>query len=306
MSDAYPDLSLHIGSLVLPNPVMTASGTFGYGLEYAEICDISRLGAIVIKAATVGPRMGNRPPRIVETAAGMLNAIGLQNPGVDLVIAEKLPELATHGVPIIANLAGECVEEYVVLADKFTACGHVAALELNISCPNVEGGMAFGVCPEMTAELVGSVRAVTDLPLITKLSPNVTDITEIAVAAVTAGSDALSMINTLLGMSIDIRRRRPLLGNATGGLSGPAIRPVAVRCVWQVYEVVDVPIIGSGGIMCVEDALEFIMAGASAVAIGTANFVNPLAGTEILDGLLAYCQSNGIEDMSEILGVAHG
>ncbi len=306
MSGNRPDLSVSIGDLRLKNPVMTASGTFGYGVEYAELFDISKLGAVVIKAATVRPRVGNAPPRVVETAAGMLNAIGLENPGAEAIIAEKLPELAEYGVPIIANLAGESVDEYVRLAEMFSACEHVDALELNVSCPNVESGMAFGTCPELTAELVAQVREATRLPLITKLSPNVTDIVEIAKSAAGAGSDALSIINTLLGMSIDVERRRPLLGNLTGGLSGPAIKPVAVRCVWQVYEQVEAPIIGMGGIMDTDDALEFIMAGASAIAVGTATFTNPTASIEIVEGLESYMADHNIANIRQLVGMAHG
>lgn len=305
MSAERPDMSVQIGSLKLRNPVMTASGTFGYGLEYAELVDLERLGAIVIKAVTVEPRVGNRPPRIAETAAGMLNAIGLQNPGVDEVIAEKLPELAHHDVPIIANLAGESVAEYVELAEKLSGCGHVAALELNISCPNVAHGMMFGTSGELTGELVGAVRQVTDLPLITKLSPNVTDIVSVAVAAVEAGSDALSLVNTLLGMSIDVARRRPMVGNTTAGLSGSAIKPVALRCVWQVYEAVRVPLVGMGGIMDSQDALQFIMAGANAVAVGTASFVNPAAAVEIITGLEQYCAEQNVPEIASLVGVAH-
>jgi len=305
VSSSSPDLSVSIGGLKLKNPVMAASGTFGYGVEYAELFDIGALGAIVIKAVTLRSREGNRPPRVVETPAGMLNAIGLQNPGADAVIAEKLPELAKHDVPIIVNLSGEAIDEYVELAEKFTECGLADALELNVSCPNVKHGMVFGTCPELTGELVRAVRRATDLPLITKLSPNVTDITEIAVSAVEAGSDALSAINTLLGMSIDVQRRRPLLGNVTGGLSGPAIKPVALRCVWQVYEAVEVPVIGMGGIMDTSDALEFIMAGASAVGVGTAHFVNPTVSVEIVEGLQRYCGEHGLASISDLIGVAH-
>ena len=306
MSGSRPDLSVSIGDLRLKNPVMTASGTFGYGVEYAEFFDIGKLGAVVIKAATLQPRVGNPPPRVAETAAGMLNAIGLENPGAEAIIAEKLPALAEYDVPIVVNLAGESVDEYVQLAEMFSACEHVDALELNISCPNVKDGMAFGTSPELTAELVAQVREVTRLPLITKLSPNVTDITEIAVAAVDAGSDALSVINTLVGMSIDVERRQPLLGNVTGGLSGPAIKPVAVRCVWQVYEEVEVPIIGMGGIMDTDDALEFIMAGASAVAVGTATFTNPTTSMEIVAGLQVYLSEHDVPDVKSLVGVAHG
>ncbi|MFP3903017.1 MAG: dihydroorotate dehydrogenase [Armatimonadota bacterium] len=298
-------MQVRIGDLVLKNPVITASGTFGYGLEFDEFMDLSSLGAVTIKSVSLEPRQGNRPPRLVETASGMLNAIGLQNPGVQAVIDEKLPELAAHGMPVIVNLVGESIDEYVQLAERLSACAEVSALELNISCPNVGDGMYFSTSADMTAQLVSAVREVTDLPLITKLSPNVTDIAQIAVAAQDAGSDALSLINTLVGMSIDIETQRPHLGNITGGLSGPAIKPVALRCVWEVYEAVEVPLVGMGGIMSTDDAVEFMLAGATAIAVGTANFVNPATSADIVRGLQKYAADRGLSKISELTGAAH-
>ncbi len=307
MSATVPDLSVEIAGLTLRNPVMPASGTFGWGTEYADLLELSSLGAVVVKATTLLPRPGNAPPRIVETPAGMLNAIGLQNPGVDVVVREKLPPLADCGAPVIVNIAGETVDDYVAVAKRLGASPVVSALEINASCPNTErGGMQFGLEPGPLAELVSAVRAVTSLPLITKLSPNVTDIVPLARAAVEAGTDALSLINTLLGMAIDTDRRRPKLGNVTGGLSGPAIRPVAVRMVWQVAAAgLGVPLIGMGGIMSANDALEFILAGATAVAIGTATFVTPDTCRQVIEGLAAYCVRNGVRSIREIVGAAH-
>ncbi len=299
------DLSVDIAGLHLPNPVLAASGTFGFGEEYAELIDISCLGGICTKALSLRPRAGNPPPRVGETPAGMLNAIGWQNPGIEVFLEEKLPRLQQFGVPIIVNLAGETLQEYVELATRLTDAPGISALELNISCPNVErGGMHFGLDPDLTEQLVGAVRQATDHVLITKLSPNVGDITAIAQAAVAGGSDALSLINTLVGMAIDIEQRRPLLGNVTGGLSGPAIRPIAVRMTWQVARAVDVPIIGMGGIMTAEDALEFIMAGATAVGVGTASFVDPNAALRVIDGLREHCQQHQITRITEIVGAA--
>ena len=300
------DLSVELCGLRLRNPVMVASGTFGYGTEYADLVDVSSLGALVTKAVTLEPREGNPPPRICETPAGMLNAIGLQNPGVEVFLAEKLPALREFGVPIIVNVAGRDVADYVAVARRLAEAEGVAALELNVSCPNVKaGGLHCGVRPELTAELVAAVRAACPLPLITKLSPNVTDIVAIAQAAVEAGSDAVSLINTLLGMAIDVERQAPVLANLSGGLSGPAIRPVAVRMVWEVARAVSVPILGMGGIMTARDALEFVLAGATAVAIGTANFVNPDTVAEVLKGLEDYCRRHQIERISDLIGAAH-
>ena len=307
MSSAQPDLSVTIAGLKLQNPVLTASGTFGWGVEYADLVDLSRLGAVVVKATTLHPRAGNPPPRVTETPAGMLNAIGLQNPGVGVVLREKLPALAEIGVPVIVNIAGETLEEYAEVAARLGESPVVSAIEINASCPNTErGGMQFGLEPGTLSELVRAVRAATALPLITKLSPNVSDIVPLARAAVDAGSDALSLVNTLLGMAIDVERRRPKLGNITGGLSGPAIRPVAVRMVWQVAAAdLGVPIIGMGGIMSASDALEFILAGASAVAVGTGTFVNPDTCRHVVDGLTHYCRRHGAAAVSDLVGTAH-
>lgn len=286
--------------------MLVASGTFGFGEEYAELVDISQLGGICTKAVTLAPRAGNPQPRIWETPAGMLNAIGWQNPGLKVFLEEKLPALRQYGVPIIVNLAGETVEEYVQLAARLDGIAGISALELNISCPNVSrGGLQFGVDADLTEGVVRAVRQATDHVLITKLSPNVTDITTLAQAAVAGGSDALSLINTLVGMAIDVERRRPALANVTGGLSGPAIRPVAVRMTWQVAEAVDVPIIGMGGIVTSDDALQFIMAGASAVAVGTANFVDPMAAVSVIKGLVEYCHRHNVATITDLVGAAH-
>ena len=295
--------AVKIGRLTLRNPIVTGSGTFGFGPEMANIVDLAKLGAVVVKSTSREPRRGNPTPRIVETPAGILNAIGLQNSGVDNFIAEKLPFLRNYDVPIIVNLVGTGVADYVYLAEKLTAAGGVHGLEINISCPNVSHGCDFAVDPVLTAELIREVRKVTDLTLITKLSPNVTDMVPIARAAVDAGSDALSLINTLIGTSIDIRKRKFRLANITGGLSGPAVKPVALRCVWQVHRALpNVPLIGMGGIMSATDAIEFLLAGATAVAVGTATFVNPTASTDIVAGLEKYLVENGIADVNELVG----
>ncbi len=297
------NLQADLAGIEMKNPVMVASGTFGYGEEYSQFMDLKQLGAIVTKSITLLPRAGNRPPRIIETPAGMLNAIGLQNVGIERFISEKMPFLREAGVPVIASISGEEVSEYVELAASLSDVGGIAGLELNISCPNVaKGGMMFGADPRVTNDLVSAARRATGLPLIAKLSPNVTSIVEIAAAAEEAGADAISLINTLLGMTIDIHTRQPKLANITGGRSGPAIRPVAVRMVWQVAEAVDIPVIGMGGIMTVEDALEFIIAGAKAVALGTANFVNPLAALEIISGIEDFMIRNDIWDVSDLVG----
>jgi dihydroorotate dehydrogenase (NAD+) catalytic subunit len=303
---AQTDLSVNLAGLSLQNPVLTASGTFGWGTEYEDLLDLSGLGAIVVKATTLHLRPGNPPPRVTETPAGMLNAIGLQNPGVAAVIAEKLPPLQHYETPIIVNIAGDSVADYAEVARRLTESGLCSALEINASCPNCEqGGMLFGLEPGALAELVRAVRGATDLPLITKLSPNVTDIVSLAAAAVEAGSDALSLINTLVGIAIDVEQRRPKLGNTTGGLSGPAIRPVAVRMVWQVAAAkLGVPIIGMGGIMTARDAMEFILAGANAVAIGTGTFVTPETCIEVVAGLDEYCARHGVARLQELVGAA--
>jgi len=303
MSATQPDLSVELAGLKLANPVMCASGTFGYATEYAPYMDCSRLGAIVTKAVTVEPRAGNAPPRVRETPAGMLNSIGLQNPGLQAFVEEKLPDLREFGVPIIVNISGRQVKEFVRLAERLSEAEGVSAVEVNISCPNVEHeGVYFGTDAELTGGLVNAVADASELPVIVKLSPNVTDITEIARAAAEAGADALSLINTLLGMSIDVEARRPHLGNVTGGLSGPAIRPVAVRMTYEVAQAVNVPLIGMGGIMTAHDALEFILAGATAVAVGTANFVEPASTVQVIEGLEQYCRRHSVAHIAELVG----
>jgi len=298
--------AVNLGGVIMKNPVATASGTFGFGFEYQPYVELQRLGAINVKGTTLAPRAGNPTPRVAETPAGMLNAIGLQNPGVDRVAGEIMPKLAQLGVPVIVNIAGDTVEDYALVAEKLNGVPGVSGLEINISCPNVKkGGIQFGSDPRSAAEVTRAVKSATSLPVIVKLSPNVTDIAAVARAVAEAGADALSMINTLLGMVIDVERRKPLLGNVTGGLSGPAIRPVAVRAVWQVYKEVQLPILGMGGIMNARDALEFIMAGATAVAVGTANFVNPRATVEIIEGIEEYMRQNGFNDIKKLVGIAH-
>jgi dihydroorotate dehydrogenase (NAD+) catalytic subunit len=299
--------AVELAGIKLKNPVLTASGTFGYGHEYARFFDLSRLGALVVKTLTLEPRKGNPPPRITETPCGMLNAVGLENPGAERFIREILPGLKQYPVPLIVSIAGCSVEEYATMARLMTSAGSIDALEVNISCPNVKaGGIAFGTVPEMAAEVIRVVRLNTDLPIIAKLTPNVTDIAGIAVVVVEAGADAVSLINTVTGMVIDIERRRPVLANQVGGLSGPAIRPIAIRAVWQVYRAVKVPIIGMGGIMEARDAIEFMLAGARAVAVGTANLVNPLAADNVVRGIEEYLASHGISDVNELVGAAHG
>jgi dihydroorotate dehydrogenase (NAD+) catalytic subunit len=299
-------LAVNVGGINMKNPVTTASGTFGYGAEYASYVDINVLGALVVKGTTLLPRHGNPTPRIVETPAGILNAIGLQNPGVEALVTKAMPYLRDYDVPVIVNIAGDTVEDYARLAARLNQVKGVAGLEVNISCPNVKkGGLQFGSDPDSAAEVTRAVKASTSLPVIVKLSPNVTSIAGVAEKVAAAGADALSLINTLLGMSIDIHRRKPVLGNVMGGLSGPAVRPVAVRAVWQVYRAVSLPIIGMGGITTTEDALEFILAGATAVAVGTANFINPRATVDIIEGLEKYLTANGIADINELVGAAH-
>lgn len=282
---------------------MTASGTFGYGEEYAPYVDLSRLGAIVVKGLSLKPRMGNPPPRIVETPCGMLNAVGLQNVGVNAFIREKLPFLTQFDLPVIANIFGESVEEYVKVAEILSQASGVHALEVNISCPNVKkGGIAFGANPDMAADVTRRVKASTDLPVIVKLTPNVTDIAEIAESVEAAGADAISLINTITGMSVDIERRVPHLRNITGGLSGPAIKPVALRMVWQVIQRVSVPVIGLGGIMTARDALEFLIVGARAVQVGTAHFIHPHAAIDILEGIEDYLEQHQFDDINQLIG----
>ncbi|MBI5638821.1 MAG: dihydroorotate dehydrogenase [Nitrospirae bacterium] len=300
------NLEVKIGKLILKNPVMTASGTFGYGQEYAEFIDLNRLGAVVVKGLSLLPKVGNPPPRIIETPAGMLNAIGLQNIGIEKFISEKVPFLLGFDTSVIVNFFGDSVEEYVKAAGRLSSVDGIHGLEMNISCPNKQAGWCiFGTDPKVTSQVVGAVRRETDLPLIVKLSPNVTDISLMARVAEEAGADALSLINTLTGMVIDIKKRRPVLGNLTGGLSGPAIRPVAVRMVYEVYKAVKIPIIGMGGIMSAGDALEFMIAGATAVAVGTANFIKPSSTVEILDGIVSYMEAEKLEEISSLTGAAH-
>jgi len=295
----------HPSGLKLKNPVLAASGTFGYGTEYARLIDVNRLGAVVSKAITLRPREGNPQPRIAETPSGMLNAIGLQNVGLKAAVREKAPIWASWSVPVIANVAGFSVDEYVRVVEVLSETPGVAAIELNISCPNVASeGETFGLSCASAALVTHEVRAVCDVPLLVKLSPNVTDIVEIARAVVEAGADALTLINTIPGMVIDVRRRQPYLANLTGGLSGPAIRPIAVRMVWQVAQAVDVPIIGVGGVTSADDALQFIMAGASAVQVGTGTFVNPGAMLDIVDGLKKFLENESIKDVNELVGIA--
>jgi dihydroorotate dehydrogenase (NAD+) catalytic subunit len=295
----------HPSGLTWRNPIAAAAGTFGYGVEYGRIVDLQRLGAIFSKGTTLRPRRGAPPPRVVETPAGMLNAVGLQNPGVDAVVREKTPIWERWEVPVIVNVAGEAIDDYVGVAAALDGAPGVAGIELNISCPNqAAGGMIFGCDPGMAAEVTREVRATCTLPLIVKLTPNVADIRPIAAAVEEAGADALTLVNTLLGMAIDIGGRRPYLGNVTGGLSGPAIKPVAVRMVYQAAQTVSIPIVGAGGVLQVGDALEFLMAGATAVQVGTATFADPTALTTILDCLVDWMAREGVRDIHEIIGAA--
>lgn len=299
-------LLVRIGGVELKNPLLTASGTFGFAQEYNELFDVSLLGGIVVKGLTLKPREGNAPPRVVETPSGLLNAIGLQNPGIESFVAKELPVLRRIKTKVIANIAGSTLEEFAEIARILDDEDGITALELNISCPNVkQGGMAFGVHPKSAAEVTEIVKKNTTLPVWVKLSPNVTDIKEIAKTVEAAGADALTLINTLLGMAIDLKKRRPVLGNIFGGLSGPAVKPVALRMVWQVYEAVKIPIIGMGGISSARDVLEFIMAGASAVAMGTGLFADPLSPPEILHDLEQFVIDEDIKHITDLTGVAH-
>jgi dihydroorotate dehydrogenase (NAD+) catalytic subunit len=297
------DLSVRIGSLTLKNPLIAASGCFGYGTEYADVIDLSSLGGVAVKGLFLAEREGHPPPRIVETPAGMLNAIGLQGIGVHRFIAEKMPELRARGAVVIVNICGTTLQEYVEISRILSDVEGVAALELNISCPNIkEGGITFGCSLQGTSEVVSAVRAVTRLPVIPKLTPNVTDVSSIAKAAEEAGADAVSLVNTFLAMAIDIETRRPRLSNIVGGLSGPAIRPIAVRMVYECRQRIRIPIIGMGGIATAADVLEFIIAGASAVQVGTANFVDPLIWPKLLDGLEHYGQRHRIARIADLTG----
>ena len=295
---------VHIGrGLTIKNPVMTASGTFGYGLEYGDFIDLNRLGGVLVKGTTLHPRQGNPYPRMAETPSGMLNAVGLQNKGVDYFCEHIYPAISGYDTAMIVNVSGSQVEDYIETAEKINALEGIPAIELNISCPNVkEGGMAFGVTCAGAASVVRAVRAVYDKTLIVKLSPNVTDITEIARAVEAEGADSISMINTLLGMAIDAEKRRPVLSTITGGLSGPAVKPIALRMVWQTAQAVKVPIIGMGGIASAKDAIEFLLAGASAVEVGTYNFVDPSVTTQIVDGIEGYMHRHGFTDIQDLIG----
>jgi dihydroorotate dehydrogenase (NAD+) catalytic subunit len=296
-------LAVELPGLSLKNPIMPASGCFGFGREYAKLYDLSVLGAIMIKATTKEPRFGNPTPRVAETPSGMLNAIGLQNPGLEKVMEEELPWLAQFDVPIIANIAGSTMEEYVEVAESISKAPNVHALELNISCPNVKkGGIAFGTVPEIAAELTKRVKEVSKVPVYVKLTPNVTNIVEMAKAIEAAGADGLTMINTLLGMRIDVKTAEPILANRTGGLSGPAIKPIAIRMIYEVSQAVSIPIIGMGGIQSAEDVIEFFYAGASAVAIGTANFIDPFVCPNIIAELPELLDELGIDHISECTG----
>lgn len=302
-SGRTPDLSVQLGPLRLKNPVMTASGTFGYGEEYADFLALERLGAVVVKGISLEPRAGNPPPRIVETPAGLINAIGLENVGLQAFLDHKLPYLRDCRVPVIVNIFGNSVEEYSELAERLDGVAGVSALEINISCPNVKkGGMAFGTDPDSAGQVVRSVRRATSLPLITKLTPNVTNIGVIARAVVDAGTDLLSCINTVAAMAVDVFSRRPKLANLVGGLSGPAIKPIALRCVYEVLQAVRCPVIGIGGIMTATDALEFLLLGARAVQIGTASFLDPTTAGTVLDGIERFLKNQGIDRLEDFIG----
>ncbi len=295
----------HKKGLLLANPVMTAAGTFGYGTEYSQIFDIQKLGDIVCKGTTLEPREGNPQPRLAETASGLLNSIGLQNIGVKVLIKEKAPLWASWRVPVIVNIAGETVDDYVKLASELDGVAGVSGIEVNVSCPNIKaGGAEFGANPESAARVITAVKSATSLPILVKLTPNTSDIVKVAIAVAEAGADAISLINTLKGMYIDITTRRPLLGNGTGGLSGPAIKPIALAMVYEVAGAVELPVVGCGGITTGSDAIEFIMAGASAIQVGTATFTNPRAPLDVLEGIEQFMKKEGIKDITELIGAA--
>ncbi|MBO4430465.1 MAG: dihydroorotate dehydrogenase [Bacteroidaceae bacterium] len=297
------DLKTTIGGLTMKNPVMTASGTFGYGVEFADFVNLEDIGGIIVKGTTLLPREGNDYPRMVETASGMLNCVGLQNKGVDYFCEHIYPEIKDIKTNMIVNVSGSSLEDYAECAARVNELEHIPAIELNISCPNVkQGGMAFGVTTEGAAAVVKAVRKVYDKTLIVKLSPNVTSIADIALAVQDAGADAVSLINTLMGMVIDIEKRKPVLSIATGGMSGPAVKPVAVRCVWQVAKAVNIPVVGLGGIMNAKDAIEFFLAGASAIEIGTANFIDPSVTVKVAQGINEWLDQHGCKSVSEIVG----
>jgi len=303
VSEIKPCMEVSLGKLKLRNPVMTASGTFGYGEEYAPFVDLNRLGALIVKGISLEPRAGNPPPRIMETEGGMLNAIGLENVGVSAFIRDKLPFLRDYNVPVIVNIFGESLDEYRRVAEILGRTKGVHALEVNISCPNVEkGGLVFGCDPDLCYEVTRAVKAVTELPVIVKLTPNVTDAAALAMCCEAGGADAVSLINTLKGMSVDIERRAPHLQRVTGGLSGPVVRPVALRMVWEVVKKVSIPVIGIGGIVTAEDALAFLIVGAKAVQVGTANFINPRATMDILEGIEVYLIRHEMRDVNELIG----
>ena len=296
-------LKVNIGNLSLKNPVMTASGTFGYGKEYADFIDLSKLGGICVKGTTLYDRQGNDYPRMVETPSGMLNAVGLQNKGVDYFVSNIYPEIKDFDTHIIVNVSGSTLEDYAECAARLNHLDKVPGIELNISCPNVkEGGMAFGTSACSAAEVVKAVRKAYDKTIIVKLSPNVTDITEIARAVEAEGADAISLINTLLGMAIDINKQKPILSTVTGGLSGPCVKPIALRMVWQTYNAVKIPVIGMGGISSWQDAIEFILAGSSAIQIGTYNFIDPTISIKVLDGIITYMDKHNIQDINDLVG----
>ena len=295
-------LATNIAGIAMRTPVLTASGTFGFGEEFTDFVDLSRLGAVVVKGTTLHPQRGNDGVRIAETPSGMLNCIGLENPGVEFFLHDILPRISRYGMNIIVNISGSSAEEYGILAKKLDVSG-IAGIELNVSCPNVkEGGIIFGTSPEAVRSVVQAAKANTKKPVILKLSPNITDIVPIAQAAEAAGADALSLINTLLGLAVDIHSRRPVLGNITGGLSGPAVKPVALRLVWQTAQAVNIPIIGMGGIMTADDAVEFFLAGASAVAVGTANFIDPTATEKIIQGIDDYLVRYQVQNIKDLVG----
>ena len=297
------DLQVKIGNLNLKNPVLTASGTFGYGHEFADFIDLSRLGGVIVKGTTLHHREGNPYPRMAETPSGMLNAVGLQNKGVDHFVEKIYPTLQGIDTNFIVNVSGSCVEDYVATAEKINELEGIPAIELNISCPNVkQGGMAFGTSPQAAAEVVAAVRRAYKKTLIVKLSPNVTDIAEIARAVEAAGADSVSLINTLLGMAIDAERRRPVLSTVTGGLSGACVKPIALRMVWQVSRAVNIPVVGLGGIMTATDAIEFLLAGATAVEIGTANFIDPAVTVKVVEGIEDYMRRHNITDIHDLIG----
>lgn len=297
------DLRTSIGKLELANPVMTASGTFGYGTEFADFVDLDRLGGVIVKGTTLHHREGNAYPRMAETPAGMLNAVGLQNKGVDYFCEKIYPTIKDYKTNMIVNVSGSAIEDYVATAERINALENIPAIELNISCPNVkQGGMAFGVTAKGAEEVVSAVRKAYDKTLIVKLSPNVTDITEIARAAEAAGADSVSLINTMLGMAIDAEHRRPVLSTITGGMSGPAVKPIALRMVWQVAKAVNIPVVGLGGITNATDAIEFLLAGASAIEVGTANFMDPAVTGKIVDGINEYLDRHGFASVKDIIG----